>query len=47
MVERGYACVLVIPPNGEEREAEFVGLERTAKNEERGMWGACQEVTCD
>ena len=47
LVERGYACVLYIPPNGEDRRAEFEALEMSAKAQSRGMWGACQEVTCD
>lgn len=47
MVERGYACVLYIPPNGEDRRAEFEALEMSAKAQARGMWGECQEVTCD
>jgi len=47
MVERGYACVLSIPPNGADRRAEFENLEAAAKAEGRGMWGACAEVTCD
>lgn len=47
LVERGYGCVLYIPPNGEDRRAEFEGLEMSAKLEARGMWGSCQEVTCD
>jgi len=47
LVERGYACVLYIPPNGEDRRTEFDTLEAQAKAGQRGMWGACQEVTCD
>ena len=47
MVERGYACLLHIPPNGEDRRDEFSGLESLAKSEERGMWGQCEVVTCD
>jgi micrococcal nuclease len=47
LVERGYACVLYIPPNGEDRRAEFEALEMTAKAQARGMWGECEEVTCD
>jgi len=47
MVEYGYACVLHIPPNGEDRETEFETLEAEAKAADRGMWGVCQEVTCD
>jgi len=47
MVERGYACVLHIPPNGDDREEEFETLEYVARTNGVGMWGACQEVTCD
>jgi len=47
LVERGYACVLYIPPNGEQRQAEFQALEDTARSEGRGMWGSCPVVACD
>jgi micrococcal nuclease len=47
MVEYGYACALYIPPNGEDRRAEFQNLEAAAKAAGRGMWGACSVVTCD
>ncbi len=47
MVELGYACVLHISPNGDDREDEFDGLELVAQTNGVGMWGACQEVTCD
>ena len=47
LVERGYACLLHIPPNGADREAEFSSLENLARTEERGMWGQCEVVTCD
>ncbi|HOX46401.1 MAG TPA: thermonuclease family protein [Myxococcota bacterium] len=47
MVERGYACVLLIPPNGEDRRVEFENLEMEARGFGRGMWGACEVVTCD
>lgn len=47
MVERGYACVLHIPPNGDDREEEFESLEYLARMGGVGMWGVCQEVTCD
>lgn len=35
LVERGFACVLVIPPNGGEREAEFMSLEPRGPAEAR------------
>lgn len=47
LVERGYACVLYIPPDGEDRKDEFEALEATAKAEGRGMWGQCTVVTCE
>ncbi|HUH05127.1 MAG TPA: thermonuclease family protein [Kofleriaceae bacterium] len=47
LVERGYACVLIIPPNGADRADEFTFLESQARAAERGMWGACEVVTCD
>jgi len=47
LVERGFACVLHIPPNGDDRLAEFEALETAARDANRGMWGQCAEVTCD
>lgn len=47
LVERGYACVLHIPPAGDARFAEFDDLELRARTEGRGMWSACPVVTCD
>ena len=47
LVERGYACVLYIPPNGEDRRAELEALEAEARAAGRGMWGVCEEITCD
>lgn len=47
LVERGYACVLYIPPNGTDRRAEFEALEAEARSSARGMWGVCETVTCD
>ena len=46
LVERGYACVLYIPPNGTDRRTEFETLEYLARTGGVGMWGACAEVTC-
>ncbi len=45
-VERGFACVLHIPPNGADRVDHFRELEARARDEGRGMWGACLEVPC-
>jgi len=47
MVERGFACVLHIPPNGNDRLDEFEALEAAARAEGRGMWGVCDVVACD
>jgi micrococcal nuclease len=41
MVERGYACVLYIPPDGMSRYDEFKTLQADAKANSRGVWGAC------
>ena len=41
IIERGYGCVLHIPPNGEARYDEFKALQLVAKNAKRGLWGAC------
>jgi micrococcal nuclease len=47
LVERGYACVLYIPPAGTDRHEEFEALEAAAKADNRGMWGTCTVVTCE
>ncbi|HVV83195.1 MAG TPA: thermonuclease family protein [Kofleriaceae bacterium] len=47
LVERGYACVLYIPPAGTDRRAEFENLEAEAKAAGRGMWTDCPVVTCE
>lgn len=47
LVERGYACVLHIPPNGDDRVDQFEDLEQLAEAGGKGMWGACPDVTCD
>ena len=41
LVERGYACVLFIPPDGQARKAQFDALAAQAKTDKRGLWGAC------
>jgi micrococcal nuclease len=41
LVERGYACVLYIPPDGMSRYDEFKMLQADAKANMRGVWGAC------
>lgn len=47
LLEDGYACVLHISPNGDDRVLEYQALEDMAKAEGRGMWGACGTVACD
>ena len=47
LVALGYACVLIIPPNGSEKRKEYEALELEARSLDKGMWGACEEVTCD
>lgn len=46
LVERGYACVLHIPPNGADRKTEFQTLESLAKADEKGLWGTCESNPC-
>lgn len=47
MVERGFACVLIIPPNGAARADEFKALEAEAKAASRGLWGQCDPIPCN
>jgi micrococcal nuclease len=47
LVERGFACVLHIPPNGDSRADEFRDLEDTAQAENRGLWGQCDPIPCN
>lgn len=47
LVERGYACILHIPPNGEDRVDEFEDIEADAKARMVGMWGVCEEIGCE
>jgi len=46
LVDRGYACVLEIPPNGADRSSEFAMAQNLARSEGRGMWSACDPVPC-
>jgi len=41
MIDDGYACVLIIPPNGAEYETFLESLESGARTANRGLWGAC------
>jgi micrococcal nuclease len=47
LVERGYACVLHIPPDGDARADEFAALQAAARTARRGLWGACDPVPCE
>lgn len=47
LVERGYACVLHIPPDGDARADEFKALEKAAKQQGRGLWGTCSPIPCN
>ena len=47
LVERGFGCVLHIPPNGADRVEEFRSLQEVARAEGRGLWGACPENPCN
>lgn len=47
LVKRGFACVLHIPPNGDDRADEFEALEDEAKAEHRGLWGQCDPIPCN
>ena len=47
MIDRGFACYLYIPPDGDARHAEFESLELGARQGKRGLWGLCPVPTCD
>lgn len=47
LIERGYACLLHIPPNGDDRADEFEALEDAAKAANRGLWGVCDPIPCN
>jgi micrococcal nuclease len=46
LVERGHACVLQIPPNGQEFVDEYRSLEEAARQLNRGLWAVCDPVPC-
>jgi micrococcal nuclease len=46
LIERGFACVLYIPPNGADRRTELESLEEIAQQQDRGLWGACTSNPC-
>jgi micrococcal nuclease len=41
LVERGYACVLHVPPTGDERLADYRAAEAAARAAGRGLWAGC------
>jgi micrococcal nuclease len=47
LVRSGHACVLYIPPDGEDRVESYRSLERDARAEALGLWGACETKPCD
>lgn len=46
LLERGLACVLYIPPGGEDRVDDYEQAEATAQAGQVGMWGACENPGC-
>lgn len=47
LLERGYACVLYIPPNGSDRVTAYTDLADAAAAAGAGLWGACaEELPC-
>jgi micrococcal nuclease len=47
LIERGYGCVLHIPPDGDARAGEFQALQAAARSTGRGLWGACDPIPCN
>jgi micrococcal nuclease len=47
LVERGYACVLYLPPAGTSRHEAFEALEADARARRRGLWAACEVAPCE
>jgi micrococcal nuclease len=46
LIERGYACVLHIPPDGDARADELEAVQAAARSARRGLWGACDPLPC-
>jgi micrococcal nuclease len=44
MIQRGYACVLHISPDGDARVDECKALQLDAMRSGRGLWGACNPL---
>lgn len=47
LIERGYACVLHIPPDGDARADELLAVQAAARTARRGLWGACDPIPCN
>lgn len=41
LIERGYGCVLYLPPDGSARVDELAAIEADARAARRGVWSAC------
>jgi micrococcal nuclease len=46
LVRSGFACLLHISPDGDDRVEEFSSLQREAQAEGAGLWGACETKPC-
>lgn len=46
LVERGHACVLHIPPNGDAQADDYEALEYAAMMLSKGLWAACDPNPC-
>ena len=46
MIQKGFACVLYIPPDGESRHVEFETAQAAAQSAGVGIWTACNPVPC-
>jgi micrococcal nuclease len=44
MIQRGYACVLHISPDGDSRVDEFKALQLEAERANRGLWSVCDPL---
>jgi micrococcal nuclease len=47
LLERGYACVLYLPPAGSSSYDAYERLEAAARAAGRGLWGACPVTPCE
>jgi micrococcal nuclease len=46
LVERGYACVLSIPPNGADHLEDLLSVQASARAHRRGLWNSCPSHPC-